>query len=80
MEVVMSAKAVVIVIAAILFLVIVLQNTQVVTLQFLFWELAMSRIILLPLVGLIGFILGYAACQLGKKPGKGKPSTLGSQA
>jgi putative membrane protein len=73
----MSAKAVVIVIAAILLLVVVLQNTQVVTLRFLFWNLSMSRVILLPLVGLIGFILGYAACQLGKKPGTAKPPSVG---
>jgi putative membrane protein len=76
----MRAKTVVIVVALILLLIVVLQNTQVVTLRFLFWNLTMSRVILLPLVGLIGLILGYAACQLGKKPGKEKPPTLGSQA
>jgi uncharacterized integral membrane protein len=42
-----------------LFVIILVQNTQVVTLQLLFWKLGMSQIILVPLTMLIGFILGY---------------------
>nr|MBU1327624.1 LapA family protein [Candidatus Omnitrophota bacterium] len=41
-----------------LFLIILLQNTQVVSLRFLFWQLSMSQIILLPIVILIGFVIG----------------------
>lgn len=42
----------------ILLFVVLLQNTQVVTLRFLFWKVTMSRIILLPLIMLTGFIIG----------------------
>ncbi|MBU1083766.1 MAG: LapA family protein [Candidatus Omnitrophica bacterium] len=43
----------------ILFFIVLVQNTQVVSLRFLFWELSMSRIILLPLVTLVGFVIGF---------------------
>jgi len=39
---------------------VILQNTEVVTLQLFFWKISMSRIILLALTLLIGFGLGYA--------------------
>jgi len=42
-----------------LFLIILLQNTDVVSFRFLFWQFSMSRIILLPLVMLSGVILGF---------------------
>ena len=48
-------------IAAVLVLlfVILVQNTPVVSIQFFFWNISMSRIILILFVLLIGFILGY---------------------
>lgn len=36
-----------------------LQNSEVVTVSFLFWKLEMSRVILILIVLLIGFLLGY---------------------
>ena len=42
-----------------LFVVIVLQNTQVVDIRILFWSLSMSRIILLLFSLIVGFALGY---------------------
>lgn len=48
-------------------LVVVIQNTEVVTLRFLFWELSASRIILIPLIMLVGFVLGYIAATLTEK-------------
>ena len=42
------------------FAIFVLQNTDVVSIRFLFWELSMSRVILLPIIFLLGFILGFA--------------------
>lgn len=44
--------------AGFLFLVVLLQNTQVVGFRFLFWEFTMSRIIFLPLLLMIGFGAG----------------------
>ena len=55
----MKTKTIVILVGVILALIIVLQNTQVVSIQFLFWKIGMSRIIFLPLVILIGFIIGF---------------------
>lgn len=43
----------------ILALIILSQNTQVVTVHVLFWDLSMSRIILIPFLLLVGFIIGF---------------------
>lgn len=55
----MKPKNIALVVLGILLLVVLLQNTQVVSVRFLFWKLSMSRIILLPLVMFIGFIVGF---------------------
>ncbi|MFQ5839774.1 MAG: lipopolysaccharide assembly protein LapA domain-containing protein [Candidatus Methylomirabilales bacterium] len=60
----MKLKTIVAVVLAALALVIFVQNTQVVTLRFLFWDLMMSRIILIPLFILIGFVLGYVVATM----------------
>lgn len=39
--------------------VIVIQNTQVVSVRFFFWEWQMSRVLFIPLVALSGFVAGY---------------------
>lgn len=57
----MEAKKVFLIILIVLFCVVLLQNTQVVTMRFLFWRAAMSQIILLPLILLAGFAAGYFA-------------------
>ena len=43
----------------ILFVIIVLQNTQVVSARFLFWKLSMSGILFLPLLTLFAFATGF---------------------
>ncbi len=63
----MKPKTILIAILVILFLVIFLQNTQMVTLRFLFWKVAISRIILIPLFALVGFVLGYVVAKVEKK-------------
>lgn len=55
------------VILALLCFVIFIQNTEVVTLRFLFWKLPVSQIILIPFLMLTGFVLGYVVATLGKK-------------
>ena len=54
----MKPKMIAMLVSGGLFLIVLLQNTQVVSLRFLFWQLSMSQIILLPLVILIGFVIG----------------------
>ena len=55
-----------------LVLILLFQNTQVVSLKIYFWEIAMSQIILIPLVLLIGFVAGYLVARFTGKPPKSK--------
>jgi len=55
----MRPKMIVALVLGTLFLIILLQNTQVASLRLLFWEISMSRIILFPLVLFIGFVIGF---------------------
>ncbi|MBU0467916.1 MAG: LapA family protein [Candidatus Omnitrophica bacterium] len=55
----MKSKVIVGIILGVLLLIFLLQNTQVVSVRFLFWKLSMSRIILLPIVMFIGIAIGF---------------------
>ena len=55
----MKPKVIVGIILGVLLLIFLLQNTQVVSIRFLFWKLSMSRIILLPIVMFIGIAIGF---------------------
>ncbi|MCF7920647.1 MAG: LapA family protein [Candidatus Cloacimonetes bacterium] len=63
----MKAKTIIIIVLVVLFLIILLQNTQVVEMRLLFWTISMSRVILLPLTLLVGFIIGFIVARLTKK-------------
>ncbi len=58
-ELILKPKTIALVILGILVLVVLLQNTQVVTIRFLFWQASMSRVILLPLILFVGFAVGF---------------------
>lgn len=60
----MSFKLAVALILIGLVLVVLFQNAQVVTVRFLFWKIAMSRIILLLLTLIAGFVSGFVAAKL----------------
>jgi putative membrane protein len=47
------------IISTIFILVFILQNTEIVTVNFLFWKMEMSRVILILVLLLVGFLLGY---------------------
>jgi len=55
----MQPKQIALLIVGVLFLILLLQNTHVVMLHFLFWEFGMSQIILIPLILLLGFGAGF---------------------
>ena len=55
------------IVLAVLFITFLVQNTQGVTLRLYFWKISMSQIILIPLVLILGFILGYIVCKLTAK-------------
>jgi len=62
---------------AVLFIIFLVQNTQVVTLRLYFWKISMSQIILIPLVLILGFIIGYIVCKLtGKTEKRKEPESL----
>lgn len=63
----MKAKTIIILILIALFMVILIQNTQVVTVQLFFWKLSMSRIILICVLMFIGFIIGFLVAKVGRK-------------
>lgn len=63
----MTFKNIIIVVISILFLTILLQNTEVITLRLIFWNISMSRIIFLPMVLIIGFVLGYLTSEIRRK-------------
>jgi uncharacterized integral membrane protein len=67
-----NPKVIAILALVVLFVILILQNKQVVTLKIYFWEIAMSQIILIPLVLLTGFVAGYLVARFTGKPGKSK--------
>lgn len=66
----MKVKTIIILILIALFVIILIQNTQVVTIQLFFWKLSMSRIILICMLMLIGFIVGFLVAKIGRKSPK----------
>lgn len=68
----MKAKTVTILILIGLFLIILLQNTEIITFQLLFWEITMSRSLLILVIVIIGFVLGYIVGRMGGHSGRGK--------
>jgi uncharacterized integral membrane protein len=66
-EIAVKPKTIIAVVLAVLVLVIVVQNTYIVTVQFFFWRLYMSRIILILIMLVIGVVIGYI---IGKIPRK----------
>ena len=63
----MKFKTILVLILIALFIIILVQNVDVVTLRFLFWDISMSRIIFIPLILIIGFVLGFIAAKAKKK-------------
>jgi len=55
----MKPKFIIILILAVLALIFVLQNSEVVTINLFIWTIAMSRIILIASLLLIGFLIGF---------------------
>lgn len=65
----MNAKTKIIIILIVIALLIILfvQNTQVVTYNIFFWKIAVSSVILIPLILVIGFLLGFIVAGMKKK-------------
>jgi len=60
----MRPKFIAVLILIALFLIILIQNIQPVTLQLFFWKVGMSQIILIPLTMAIGFVVGFVVSKV----------------
>lgn len=69
----MKVKSIIVIILIIIAVVLIIQNTEVVDLQLLFWHVEMSRIILILLMLGIGMGIGYILATVRRK--KEKPLT-----
>ena len=66
-------KKIIFIVVVFLVLVFVLQNTEMVNVHFLFWEVSMSRALFLMATFLMGILAGWMAVRF-KPKGKGKKS------
>ena len=65
----MRPKFIIVLVLITLFLIILIQNIQPVTLQLFFWKVGMPQIILIPLIMAIGFVVGFVVSKVtGKQP------------
>jgi len=55
----MTAKSLIAGVLLVLFLIVLGQNTEVVTIRFLVWKISMSRIVLMILSMLAGVVVGF---------------------
>jgi len=60
----MRPKFIVVLVLITLFLIILIQNIQPVTLRLFFWKVGMPQIILMPLTMAIGFIAGFIVAKV----------------
>jgi uncharacterized integral membrane protein len=56
-----------------LLLILILQNTEVVQVRFLFWGFAMSRVVVIVLATLFGFASGFLVAKVGVRPRRRVP-------
>jgi uncharacterized integral membrane protein len=57
----MKAKAIVGIALVVLLVLLLVQNTAVVTYRLLFWTISLSQVVLVPLIAILGFVIGYIA-------------------
>jgi len=60
----MRLKFIIMLVLIALFLIILIQNTQVVTLRLFFWKVGMSQIILIPVTMAMGFVIGLIVARM----------------
>ena len=55
-----------------LFVIVLIQNTQVVMLRLFFWKVGMSQILLIPLTMAIGIVIGFIVAKVTRDHRKGE--------
>ena len=63
----MKIKTIIILLLLLVFTIILFQNLEVVSVQLLFWNFEMPRVILFPLTLLLGIIIGFLLSGTRKK-------------
>jgi uncharacterized integral membrane protein len=63
----MKPKTIIILVLIVLAVVIVIQNSEMVTLQVFFWKIMMSRIIFMVGLLVVGFALGFLVAKMTQK-------------
>jgi uncharacterized integral membrane protein len=66
----MRTKVILILIFLILFAIVIIQNNQQVPFRLFFWHFFVPKVILIPVVFIIGFLFGLAVALAGQKPKK----------
>lgn len=65
----MKPQTIALLILIVLLLIIIVQNSHSIWLYLLFWRISVPQILLIPILLLIGFVIGFF---VGKMPGKGR--------
>jgi len=68
----MRPKIIVVLVLIGLFVIVLIQNTQVVMLRLFFWKVGMSQIILIPLTMAIGIVIGFIVAKVKRDRRKGE--------
>jgi len=66
-EVFVRPKSIAILVLVVLALIIVFSNTDIVKFRFLFWTAHISQLLLVLIMLVVGFIVGYATSKLRKR-------------
>ncbi len=72
-----SVRLILALLSAVILMVTIFQNTEVIALRFFFWELEVSQIVVVGLAGLLGLLIGFFAGRLHRgrsqasRPGEG---------
>jgi len=70
----MKTKIILLLVFLTLFAVIIVQNTQNIPFRVFFWSFDLPKVILVPLLFVLGFLFGFAVALAGSKSKKAKPA------
>jgi uncharacterized integral membrane protein len=70
----MKTKIILLLVFLALFAVIIVQNNQNIPFRVFFWSFDLPKVILVPLLFVLGFLFGFAVALAGSKSKKAKPA------
>lgn len=73
----MKTKTIILIVLGVLLAILFIQNTQVITYRLFFWKIAMSQVILVPVIFFLGFFAGYWLAHFGRR--RTRRSTIPSE-